>query len=59
MKKYLIVILVGFSLSGCIVGDTLALPFRATGVILNVATPDIVGDSVSGVGDAIDLAIPF
>lgn len=45
--------------SGCIVGDVVALPFRVTGAVVNTVTPDIVGDSISGAGDAIDTAIPF
>ena len=59
MIKYIIRIIVALTFNGCIVGDALALPFRVTGAVLNVVTPDAVGDSVSGVGDAVDTAIPF
>jgi hypothetical protein len=45
--------------TGCIVGDAVALPFRVTGTVVNVVAPDVVGDSISGVGDAVDTAIPF
>ena len=57
--KYLIATLTAIFLNGCIVGDVVALPFRVTGAVLNTVTPDIVGDTVSGAGDAIDTAIPF
>ena len=59
MTKYIIGIIIALTLNGCIVGDVVALPFRVTGAVLNVVTSDAVGDSVSGVGDAVDTAIPF
>jgi hypothetical protein len=59
MKQYLLVIFITVMFSGCIVGDVVALPFRITGAILNTVTPDIVGDTVSGIGEAADTAIPF
>lgn len=59
MIKYIIGIIVALTFNGCIVGDALALPFRVTGAVLEVVTPDPVGGSVTGVGDAIDTAIPF
>lgn len=59
MVKYIVGIIVALTFNGCIVGDALALPFRVTGAVLEVVTPDPVGDSVTGVGDAIDTAIPF
>ncbi len=59
MKKYILLIFIILSFNGCIVGDVVALPFRVTGAVLNTVTPDIVGDSVGGVGEAIDMAIPF
>ena len=45
--------------SGCGVGSVVAAPFKVTGAIVNVVTPDIVGDTISGVGDVADAAIPF
>ncbi len=57
--RNILLILVAITFSGCIVGDTVALPFRVTGAVINVIAPDIVGDSISGTGDAIDTAIPF
>jgi hypothetical protein len=59
MKKYILWFVIAFMFNGCIIGDVAALPFRATGAVLNTVTPDIVGDSVSATGDAIDMAIPF
>lgn len=59
MKKYILGIFVALTFNGCIVGDVVALPFRVSGAVLNTVTPDIVGDTVSKVGDAADTAIPF
>jgi hypothetical protein len=57
--KTLGVLLLILSLSGCGVGSLLALPFKVTGAVVNVIAPDVVGDSISGTGDALDTAIPF
>ena len=57
--KYMFGILIALIFNGCIVGDVVALPFRVTGAVVDVVAPDAVGDSISGVGDAIDTAIPF
>ena len=57
--KVLIVIILALTFSGCIVGDAVALPFRVTGAVVNVVAPDVVGDSISGVGESADAAIPF
>ena len=57
--KYIMGILIVLLFNGCIVGDVVALPFRVTGAVVDVVAPDAVGDSISGVGDAIDTAIPF
>lgn len=59
MTKYIFGILIALNFNGCIVGDVVALPFRVTGAVLEVVTPDPIGSSVSGVGEAIDTAIPF
>lgn len=59
MYKYIVGITIVLSFNGCIVGDVVALPFRITGAVVNVITPDIIGDSISTTGDAIDTAIPF
>jgi hypothetical protein len=59
MAKYLIAIVVVLTFNGCIVGDAIALPFRVTGAVLEVVTPDPIGGSVTDVGDAIDTVISF
>ncbi len=58
-KHYLILALLAVLLSGCGVGSIVAAPFKVTGAVVNVVTPDIVGDTISGVGDVADAAIPF
>ena len=52
-------ILLGVFFTGCGVGSVVALPFKAVGAVVNVVTPDVVGDTISDVGDAADAAIPF
>lgn len=59
MIKYFLALVIVLTFNGCIVGDAIALPFRVTGAVLEVVTPDVIGESVTGVGDAIDTAIPF
>jgi uncharacterized protein YceK len=59
LKNILIIIAVVTFLSGCGVGSVVALPFKAAGAVVNVVTPDVVGDTISGVGDVADAAIPF
>ncbi len=57
--KIILLSLIAFLFSGCIVGTVAALPFKAVGAVVNVVTPDAVGDSISGVGTVVDAAIPF
>ena len=59
MRTFFLIFSVVLLFNGCIVGDVVALPFRVSGAVLNTVTPDIVGDTVSEVGDAADTAIPF
>ena len=60
MFRFLVIsILISLTFTGCIVGDTVALPFRVTGAVVNVVAPDVVGDSISAVGESADTAIPF
>ena len=59
VKNILFITVVVAVLSGCGVGSVVALPFKAAGAVVNVVTPDIVGDTISGVGDVADAAIPF
>lgn len=48
-----------FLFSGCGVGSIVAVPFKVGGAVINVVTPDVVGDSLEKTGDALDAAIPF
>lgn len=57
--KIIILAMIALLFSGCIVGTVAALPFKAVGAVVNVVTPDAVGDSISGVGSIVDAAIPF
>jgi len=59
IKIILLSIVVAIFFSGCGVGDLAAAPFRVAGAVVNVVTPDIVGDTISGVGDVVDKTIPF
>jgi len=59
IKILLLSVVLAFSLSGCGVGSLVAAPFKVVGAVVNVVTPDAVGDSISAVGDAADTAIPF
>jgi hypothetical protein len=58
MKLLLILPLV-FILNGCGVGSVVAMPFKVVGAVVNVVTPDVVGDTISGTGDVLDTVIPF
>ncbi len=59
MKKYILIAFIVLTFSGCIVGDVVALPFRVTGAVLNTVAPDIVGDTITEVGETADTVIPF
>jgi len=59
LKHTVFLVLAVLFFSGCGVGSVVAAPFKVTGAIVNVVTPDIVGDTISGVGDVADAAIPF
>ena len=59
LKISVITSLLSLLFSGCVVGKVVAAPFHAAGEIINVVTPDIVGDTVSGVGTVVDTIIPF
>ena len=59
LKNIVVLAMVIFMFDGCGVGDLVAAPFRVTGAVVNIVAPDVVGNSISGVGDAIDYAIPF
>ncbi len=59
MKKYILITFIVLTFSGCIVGDVVALPFRVTGAVLNTVVPDIVGNTITEVGETADTVIPF
>lgn len=54
-----ILLMITVMFSGCIVGTVASLPFKAVGAVTNVVAPSAVGDTISGVGDVVDAAIPF
>ncbi len=59
MKIFLFSLLTILFLAGCGVGSLVAVPFKVTGAVVNVVTPDIVGDTISGTGEVIEDTIPF
>ncbi len=59
MRRVILLALMAGVLAGCGVGSVVALPFKVVGATVNVVAPDAVGDTISGVGDAADSAIPF
>lgn len=59
LKIYILSICLSLLFSGCIIGKVVAAPFHAAGAVVNVVTPDIVGDTISGVGTVADFVIPF
>ncbi len=58
-KNFLFLALLTLLFGGCGVGSVVALPFKTAGAVVNVVAPDVVGDTISGVGDVADAAIPF
>ncbi len=59
MKQIIFLLFFALFLQGCVVGSIVAAPFEVTGAIINTVTPDVVGDTISGTGEILDLAIPF
>ncbi len=59
MKTLVLTLFTVIFLSGCGVGSLVAVPFKVTGAVVNVVTPDIVGDTISGTGEVIEDTIPF
>lgn len=61
--KFINVIFLSISLSiiltGCGIGSLVALPFKVTGAVVNVVTPDIVGNGIAEIGETADVLIPF
>lgn len=58
-KNIILLVVAAVLFGGCGVGSVVALPFKAAGAAVNVVTPDVVGDTISGVGDVADTVIPF
>lgn len=58
-KHIIILFAIAIFFSGCGVGSLVAVPFKVTGAVVNVVTPEIVGDTVAGTGDVIEDTIPF
>ncbi len=59
MKNLIFSVFIILFLAGCGVGSLVAVPFKVTGAVVNVVTPDIVGDTISGTGEVIEDTIPF
>ncbi len=59
MRSLIFSIFVILLFTGCGVGSLVAVPFKVTGAVVNVVTPDIVGDTISGTGEVIEDTIPF
>lgn len=59
LLQILLISLLSMYLQGCIVGSIVAAPFKVAGAVVNVVTPDVVGDTISGTGDVLDTVIPF
>jgi hypothetical protein len=57
--QLLFLLFITFNIQGCVVGSIVAAPFKIVGAVVNVVTPDIIGDSISGTGDVLDTVIPF
>ena len=60
MKKMIVLALIGFFLSGCVITKVVTVPMRVTGSVISVIP--VVGDGIDGVlgqtADVID-AIPI
>ncbi len=59
MKSFILALFIAVFLTGCGVGSLVAVPFKVTGAVVNVVTPDVVGDTISTTGDVIEDTIPF
>lgn len=57
--KSIFIIFIILTFQGCIVGTVVSAPFKVAGAVVNVVTPDVVGDTISGTGEVIDAVIPF
>ncbi len=59
MKKFIVMLFILIFFTGCGIGSLAAVPFKVTGAVVNVVTPDVVGDTISKTGDVIEETIPF
>ena len=59
ISQIIFLFFLAISIQGCIVGSIVAAPFKITGAVVNIVTPDVVGDTIAGTGDALDTVIPF
>ena len=58
-KHIIYIFLITIFFTGCGVSSIVALPFKVTGAVVNVITPKIVGNTISGTGEVIEDTIPF
>jgi len=58
-QNLIFLFLISFLINGCGVGSLVAVPFKVTGAIVNIVTPEVVGDTISGTGDVLEDTIPF
>jgi len=59
LSQIIFLFFLAISIQGCIVGSVVAAPFKVAGAVVNVVTPDVVGDTIAGTGDVLDTVIPF
>ncbi|SMC09868.1 DUF6726 family protein [Nitratiruptor tergarcus] len=59
MKKLLVSLVIVLMFSGCGIGSIVAAPFKVTGAVVNIVAPQAVGNTIAGVGDVAEDAIPF
>jgi len=59
ISQIIFLFFLAISIQGCIVGSIVAAPFKITGAVVNIVTPDVVGDTIAGTGDVLDTVIPF
>ena len=59
LSQIIFLFFLAISIQGCIVGSVVAAPFKVAGAVVNIVTPDVVGDTIAGTGDVLDTVIPF
>ena len=58
-QNLIFLFLISLLINGCGVGSLIAVPFKVTGAVVNIVTPEVVGDTISGTGDVLEDTIPF